>query len=164
MTHPTNSFNEGRPPTPSADVDEQRTAEASIAAMWREDRCVAGLALKLLEVRPGFARVEMRLREDMLNGHGTGHGGMIFALADSAFGVASNSRGRRAVAAGCSIEFLRPALPGDVLVATASEQALAGRSGVYDVRIENPAGETIALFRGKAAQLRSSWTENAPPV
>jgi acyl-CoA thioesterase len=145
-------------------MDEQRAAEAAAGAMWREDRCAAALGLKLLEVRPGFARLEMRVREDMLNGHGTGHGGMIFALADSAFGVASNSRGRRAVAAGCAIEFLRPVMPGDVLVAIASEQALAGRTGVYDVRVENQAGDVVALFRGKAAQLRGAWTEDAPPI
>jgi len=145
-------------------MDEQRAAEDAAGVMWREDRCAAALGLKLLEVRPGFARVEMRLREDMLNGHGTGHGGMIFALADSAFGVASNSRGRRAVAAGCAIEFLRPVTPGDVLVATASEQALAGRTGVYDVRVENQHGDVVALFRGRAAQLRGSWTGDAPHV
>jgi acyl-CoA thioesterase len=145
-------------------VDDQRAAEAATGAMWREDRCVAALGLKLVEVRPGFARVEMRVREDMLNGHGTGHGGMIFALADSAFGVASNSRGRRAVAAGCAIEFLRPVMPGDVLVAIASEQALAGRTGVYDVRVENQHAEVVALFRGRAAQLRGAWTGDAAPV
>jgi acyl-CoA thioesterase len=145
-------------------MDEQRAAEAAARAMWRDDRCAAALGLKLLEVRPGFARVEMRLRDDMLNGHGTGHGGLIFALADSAFGVASNSRGRRAVAAGCTIEFLRPAMPDDVLTATAGEQAVAGRAGVYDVRVENQHGDVVALFRGRSAQLRGAWTEGPAAV
>jgi acyl-CoA thioesterase len=145
-------------------MDEQRTAEAAARAMWQDDRCAAAMEMKVVEVRPGSGRVEMRVREDMLNGHGTAHGGMIFALADAAFAVASNSRGRRAMAAGCTIDFLRPAMPGDVLTATASEQALGGRSGVYDVRVENQDGALIALFRGKSAQLRGSWTEGAPPV
>lgn len=144
-------------------TEEQRAAEAAAQAMWRDDRCSAALGLRLLEVRPGFARVEMRVRDDMLNGHGTGHGGMIFALADSAFGAASNSRGKRALAASCAIDFLRPVLPGDVLTATALEQALAGRTGIYDVRVENQAGELVALFRGKSAHSRGSWTGDAGP-
>ncbi len=145
-------------------MSDQRTADASARAMWKDDRCAVALGMRLLEASPGGGRVEMRVREDMLNGHGTAHGGMIFTLADAAFGVASNSRGPRAVAAGCTIEFLRPAMAGDVLVATAREQALAGRSGVYDIRVENQDGDVVALFRGKAAVLRGSWTPDAPPV
>jgi acyl-CoA thioesterase len=145
-------------------MDPQRAAEAAAKAMWQDDRCAAALGMKVLEVRPGFGRVEMRLRDDMLNGHGTAHGGMIFTLADAAFAIASNSRGRRAMAAACSIEFLRPAMAGDVLVASASEQALGGRTGIYDVRVENQEGALVALFRGRSAQLRSAWTEDAPPV
>ena len=145
-------------------MDDEHTAQASVKAMWRDDRCAAALGMRVLEVRPGAGRVEMRVRDDMLNGHGTAHGGMMFTLADAAFAIASNSRGRRALAAGCSIEFLRPAMAGDVLVASASEQARSERAGVYDVRIENQHGETVALFRGKAALLRGSWTGDAPPV
>ncbi|HEY6864926.1 MAG TPA: hydroxyphenylacetyl-CoA thioesterase PaaI [Burkholderiales bacterium] len=146
-------------PHPSQDA-----AEAAVKAMWRDDRCAAALGMRVLEVSPGAGRVEMRVREDMLNGHGTTHGGMIFTLADAAFAIASNSRGRRALAAGCSIEFLRPAVAGDLLVASASEQSLGARSGIYDVRVENQHGETVALFRGKAALLRGSWTDDTPPV
>ena len=145
-------------PDPTKSFDAQNAAETAAKAMWRDDRCSPALGMELLEVRPGFGRVRMRVREDMVNGHGTAHGGMIFTLADSAFAVAANSRGRRAVAASGAIDFLSPALLGDVLTATATEQSLEGRTGLYEVRVENQDGEPVALFRGKSAQLRGSWT------
>ncbi|MBV8688460.1 MAG: hydroxyphenylacetyl-CoA thioesterase PaaI [Alphaproteobacteria bacterium] len=104
--------------------------------------------LELEEAREGYARVAMRIRADMLNGHGTAHGGMIFALADSAFAYACNSRNLRTVAAQASIVFLAPAREGDVLVAEARERSLAGRSGVYDVSVRTEDGRAIAEFTG----------------
>ena len=84
------------------------------------------------------------------------HGGFIFALADSAFAFACNSRNEAAVASACHIDYLEPSAEGDVLTAEAVEQALAGRAGVYDISITNQAGRTIALFRGKSIQLKQS--------
>lgn len=83
-------------------------------------------------------------------------------LADSAFSYACNSHNKVAVASSCNIDFLRPAHQGDTLTATAVEQALIGRSGVYDVRVENNKGELVALFRGKSAQIRGTVSEGAP--
>ena len=100
------------------------------------------------EAREGYARIRMALRGDMLNGHGTAHGGMVFALADTAFAYACNSRNLRTVAAQASIVFLEPAGEGDVLVAEAQERALVGRSGVYDVSVRTAAGRPIAEFTG----------------
>ena len=77
-------------------------------AMWARDSASQALGMTLEEVRPGYARVRMTVRSDMLNGHGTCHGGLVFALADSAFAFACNSRDVVTVAAGCSIEFLAP--------------------------------------------------------
>jgi acyl-CoA thioesterase len=90
----------------------------------------------------------MTLRADMLNGHGTVHGGLIFALADSAFAYACNSRNLRSVAAQASIVYLEPARAGDVLVAEAEERALVGRSGVYNVSVRTADGRAIAEFTG----------------
>src|SRR3954468_4162790 len=87
--------------------------------------------VEIEEARTGYARIRMRLRADMLNGHGIGHGGMIFSLADTAFAYACNSRNLRSVAAQASIIFLDQAREGEVLIAEAEEQALVGRSGVY---------------------------------
>ncbi len=104
----------------------------------------------------------MTIRADMLNGHATCHGGFIFTLADSAFAFACNSYNLTTVAAGCSIEYLAPAREGDVLTATAREQSLNGRSGVYDIDVKNQRSETIALFRGKSTRIKGHVVE--PPA
>jgi len=140
----------------------QRLAEAAAQALSARDRASDALGMKLVEVRPGYARMQMTVREDMVNLHGTAHGGLVFALADSAFGYACNSHNKMAVASSCNIEFLRPAHLGETLTAIAVEQALIGRSGVYDVRVENNKGELVALFRGKSAQIRGTVSEDAP--
>jgi acyl-CoA thioesterase len=142
--------------------DAQRPAEAAAQAVSARDRAADALGMKLIGVRPGYARMQMTVREDMVNLHGTAHGGLVFTLADSAFAYACNSHDKVAVASSCSIDFLRPAHLGETLTATAVEQALIGRSGVYDVRVENKRGELIALFRGKSAQIRGTVTEGAP--
>jgi acyl-CoA thioesterase len=100
--------------------------------------------IEIEEAREGYSRIRMRLRADMLNGHGIAHGGMIFALADTAFAYACNSRNVRTVAAQASIIFL----DGEALVAEAEEQALAGRSGVYSVRVSGEDGRPVASFQG----------------
>ncbi|MDE2201386.1 MAG: hydroxyphenylacetyl-CoA thioesterase PaaI [Burkholderiaceae bacterium] len=135
-------------------LDTQTLAEAACKSMYDADACTRALGMRVEAVGPGYARLSMTVRPDFLNGHRTCHGGLIFTLADSAFAFACNSRNHNAVAAGCSIEFLRPAHGGDVLTAEATEQILAGRHGVYDVRVSNQTGEVIALFRGKSAQIR----------
>ena len=133
--------------------DPQALAEAAGHAMFSRDRATQALGMQLSEVRPGYARMTMAVRGDMLNGHDTCHGGLIFALADSAFAFACNSHNQNAVGAGCSIEYLAPGRLEDVLTAEAVEQALAGKSGVYDVRVSNQDGRTIALFRGKSLRI-----------
>jgi len=105
------------------------------------------------EAREGYARVRMQLRADMLNGHGIAHGGMIFALADTAFAYACNSRNLRTVAAQASIVFLDQARAGETLIAEAQEQALAGRSGVYTVSVRSADGRAIAEFQGLSRSL-----------
>ncbi len=95
----------------------------------------------------------MRIRTDMVNGHGICHGGLIFALADSAFAFACNSHGDNTVAAGAAIEFLRPAREGDELRAVAFERWRGGRSGIYEIEVQNQKGEAVALFRGRSQQI-----------
>lgn len=100
------------------------------------------------EARVGYARLSMVVRADMLNGHRTAHGGMIFALADTAFAYACNSRNVSTVAQQASISFLAPAKEGARLIAEAREEAVAGRSGVYSVAVRTAEGENIAVFQG----------------
>ncbi len=142
--------------------DAQRLAEAAGHIMSARDRASIALGIQLVEVRPGYACARMAASEDMVNFVGTVHGGVLFTLADTAFGFACNSHNRVSVASSCSIEFLRPAHPGETLTATAAEQSLVGRNGIYDVRVENNKGELVALFRGKSAQIRGTVTDEPP--
>jgi acyl-CoA thioesterase len=129
-------------------------ARATAQAMFNADACSQALGFELLEVQPGRARMRMTVRPDFLNGHDICHGGLIFTLADSTFAFACNSYNINTVASGCSIEFLRPVHGGDVLTAEAVEQVLSGRNGIYDIRVTNRAGETVAMFRGKSAHIK----------
>jgi acyl-CoA thioesterase len=128
----------------------QALAELAGKTMYERDPASQALGMTLDAIRPGFARMRMRVRDDMLNGHGTCHGGYIFMLADSAFAFACNSHNFNTVGAGCTIDYLAPGRAGDVLVAEAVEQALAGKTGVYDVVVTAQDGRKVALFRGKS--------------
>lgn len=139
--------------------DAQAVADTAAAAMYAHDRASRMLGMELVSVAPGEASMRMTVREDMLNGYQTCHGGIIFALADSAFAFACNSYGTLSVAAGASIEFLRPAVAGDELTATAKEQTRGRRTGLYDVNVSNVRGDLIAMFRGRSHQLEGSVAE-----
>ena len=130
------------------------------AAMWAEDTASAGLGMKLVDVGEGTARLEMTVREDMVNGHGIAHGGFVFCLADSAFAFACNSRNRVTVAQACDIVFVAPAQRGDVLVASASERTTFGRNGIYDITVTR-GDEVIAEFRGRSRQLSGTIVEES---
>ena len=119
--------------------------------MWDDDRASRSLGMRLLETAPGHGVVAMVVRDDMVNGHGMCHGGLVATLADSAFAVACNSRGVDTVASGFDVSFLEPAHLGDELVATATETVLRGRSGVYDVSVVREAdGVVVAVLRGRS--------------
>ncbi len=126
----------------------QVIAEASCQAMLAGDRVSRSLGIRLLDAGPGHARLGMVVTEDMLNGFGTCHGGILFTFADTALSFACNSRNQRSVAHHCSIVFLRPGKLGQQLVATATERALSGRIGIYAVDIRDEAGQTVGEFFG----------------
>lgn len=134
-------------------LDPQLLARAAAEAMYARDGASQGLGMALAAVGPGYARMTMAVRADMLNGHHNCHGGFIFALADSAFAFACNSYNHNTVGAACTIDYLAPGRLGDVLTAEAAEQALAGKSGIYDVKVSNQDGRTVALFRGKSLRV-----------
>jgi acyl-CoA thioesterase len=135
-------------------------AEATAAAMYTRDQASRSLGMEIVQMAPGYAKLAMKVRPDMLNGHQTCHGGFIFALADSAFAFACNSHNLNTVAVGCAIEYLAPGHGGDLLTAEAHEQSLSGRSGVYDVAVSNQEGRCIALFRGKSRQIKGEVLEH----
>jgi acyl-CoA thioesterase len=143
-------------------LDPQALAEAVAEAMYARDPAVRALGMQIAEVRPGYARVTMTVRADMLNGHGLCHGGLIFTVADSAFAYACNNRNQNTVASGCTIDFLAPGRPGDVLCAEAMEQSLAGRTGIYDITVTNQEGRRIALFRGRSHRIQGEVLPGNP--
>ena len=114
------------------------------------------LQMELLACEPGRAVMRMKVRAPMLNGHQICHGGLIFTLADSTFAFACNSHNKVTVAAGCSIEFLKPARLDDVLTCEGVEQVLQGRHGIYDMQVSNQRGEVVALFRGKSTSIQGT--------
>jgi acyl-CoA thioesterase len=134
-------------------------ARAVAAAMWADDAASSGLGMRLVSVAAGRAVLEMPVRADMVNGHGIAHGGFVFALADSAFAFACNSRNRRTVAQACDIVFVTPARLGDILVAEAVERASYGRNGIYDVTVRRGDNELVAEFRGRSRQINGSFIE-----
>jgi len=134
----------------NTETAELALAEICSEHMHRDDRCSQMLGMTVDEIRPGYARLKMRVREEMLNGHGNCHGGMIFTLADSAFAHACNTRNHVSVAVSCQVEFLVAVTAGEILIAEAIEQFLQGKNGVYDVRVKSSDDTLVALFRGKS--------------
>ncbi len=138
-------------------MDASTLARQVGEAMFAEDTASRDtMGMELISCEPGRALMRMTVAERHLNGHKICHGGFIFTLADSTFAFACNSRNRVTVAAGCSIEFLKPGQPGDVLTCEGVEQILQGRHGIYDMKVSNQRGEVVAMFRGKSAQLPGS--------
>ena len=111
------------------------------------------------EARAGYCRLSMTIREDMLNGHGTAHGGMIFALADTAFAYICNGGNERTVAAQASIVFLDSAKAGETLVAEGEETAKAGRGGVTRVSVKTAEGRAVAEFTGYSRRIGGEIVE-----
>lgn len=137
-----------------ATLSPQALADAASEAMWARDSAAQALGMERLSVAPGLATLRMTVRPDMVNGHHICHGGLIFALADTAFAYACNSYNLNTVASACNIDFLSPAREGDVLEAVAVERSVAGRTGVYDVTVSVVGGKTVALFRGKSYRIK----------
>ena len=133
----------------NADALADKIARAMLAA----EGTGPAWGIEIEEAREGYARVRMTLRADMLNGHSIAHGGMIFSLADTAFAYACNSRNLTTVAAQASIVFLAPAREGEILIAECREQALVGRSGVYNASVRTEDGRAIAEFQGLSRNL-----------
>ncbi len=134
-------------------------AQKSAEIMWSQDNASSWLGMELVDVDEGSAMLTLTVADHHCNGHGTCHGGVSFALADSAFAFACNSRNVATVAQSNSVTYLCPAQSGDVLTATAREVSLVGRSGIYDVQVTNQSDQVIALFRGGSRSINRSLFE-----
>jgi acyl-CoA thioesterase len=131
----------------------QELAQRTADFLFAHDQMSRSLGMKIVRVAAGRVSLSMLVRADMLNGHGSCHGGVLFSLADTAFAFACNTYNTVTVAAGATIDFLLPAKQGDELTAVATELWRSRRSGVYDVAIINQRQERVALFRGRSHQL-----------
>lgn len=135
-------------------LDPQSLAERVSDGMFENDNASHGLGICLEGVGPGYAKMTMTVRENMLNSFRICHGGFITTLADSAFAFACNSYNEQTVASGISVDFVAPGRPGDELNAEAREVFTSGRTGVYDIVVTNQKNELIAVMRGKSYRLK----------
>ncbi len=147
------------PPATASSESPSERARRAVRTLYDGDQATKALGMELLEATPGGARVSMRVRTDMVNGHRICHGGLIFALADSAFAFACNSHGDNTVAAAATIDFLASAHLGDELTASARELWRSGRSGLYEVDVTNQQGKRVALFRGRSQRITGKLIE-----
>ena len=138
---------------PSSPQRQQQLAEQVAQALYAKDKASQALGIRIVEVRPGHARLAMVVRGDMVNGHRICHGGMVFTLADSAFAFACNSYNESTVAAAASIDFLAASYEGDELTAVATELWRTRRNGIYEITVTNQKGARIAFFRGRSYRI-----------
>ena len=132
-------------------MSELELARRCAEKMYAGDKASQAMGIAVSVPAPGAAVAKMTVRDDMLNGFDICHGGIICALADTAFAFACNAYNQVTVAAGATIDFVRPAHRGDELTATASEDYRGKKTGFYTIRITNQQQELVAVFRGRSA-------------
>jgi len=123
-------------------------AKKVVEQMMQNDLFSQWLQIKVVEVTEGYSKIKMELREEMINGFSVIHGGIIFALADSAFAFACNNRNNLSMALDCSISFNKASKPGDTLLAEAKEIHNGRSTGLYLITITNQNNDHVALFKG----------------
>jgi len=155
MTQPTSK--PAASENPLAGLSPQEIAERVRQVMFGQDQASNAMGMVIDRVGPGFAQIRMRIRQDMLNGLGSCHGGFIATLADTAFAFACNSDNQATVASGFSIDFMAPGRLDDELTATAKAVSVTSRTGLYDIEIVNQSGTKVAVFRGRAHRLKDRW-------
>lgn len=132
-------------------------ASRVVDAMWGNDPFSRWLGIERLQDGAGISVLRLTVRQDMLNGFGIAHGGIAYALADSALAFASNGHGVKAVSVETSISHTRPVRLDDELTATARELNLSERFGIYEVRVQDRSGKTVALFKGTVFRTGEPW-------
>ena len=140
-------------------MDRDELADSVARGMLAAEGTGPAWGIRIEEARAGYARLSMTVRADMLNGHRIVHGGMVFALADTAFAYVCNGGNEKTVAAQASIVFLGSANEGEVLIAEGEEAATAGRSGVTRVSVRTSDGRPIAEFTGYSRTLGGAVVE-----
>lgn len=122
--------------------------DPSVRQVIEKDPCACFMGIRLLELKPGYARAEMTVGDHQLNFHGVTHGGAVFSLADAVFAAASNSRGQVALALNVNISFLKATTRGVRLEATAAEENLTPRTALYRITVKDDEGALVAVAQG----------------
>jgi len=138
-------------------ISENSTTPGEVVAhMLEHDLFSQWLGISLLEVKAGYSKIQMTVRPEMINGFGIVHGGIAFALSDSAFAFACNNRNILSVALDTSINFIKPVQVGDLLTAEATELHNGKSTGLYQIRVYNQNDHLVALFKGTCYRTHKS--------
>jgi len=132
-------------------------ASSIVDEMMANDHFSQWLGIERLAESPGYCKLKMVIRKEMLNGFGVIHGGITFSLADSALAFAANGHGKHAVSIDSSISHTRPAQEGDELIAEATEMSLGRSTAVYHVRVVNQEAKVIAIFKATVYRKDTEW-------
>ena len=125
-----------------------KEAQKVVFHMTENDLFSKWLGIQILEIKEGYSKTSMEVREEMINGLGIVHGGVTFSLADSTFAFACNNRNNLSVALDTSINFLKPVHVGDTLIAEAIEIHNGKSTGLYHITISNQRDHVVAVFKG----------------
>ncbi len=129
-------------------TEKDKLANDVVSHMMQHDRFSQWLGIEIVEIKEGYSKIKMTIREEMVNGFGIIHGGIAFSLADSAFAFACNNRNVLSVALDTSINFIKPVHTGDILVAEAKELHNGKSTGLYQISIRNQKDHEVAVFKG----------------
>ncbi|MCB0430623.1 MAG: hydroxyphenylacetyl-CoA thioesterase PaaI [Flavobacteriales bacterium] len=138
-------------------MTQQSQGSAIVNRMMKDDAFSRWLGIEVIESGPGLSVLRMKVRAEMMNGFGVGHGGITFSLADSALAFASNAHGRLSLALEVSISFPTPVHEGDTLTAHAEELSLTNRTGLYLITVTNQHEEKVAVFKGTVYRTSKEW-------
>ena len=140
-------------------TDKDLLAQKVVAHMMEHDQFSQWLGITLLDIQEGYSKIQMTVREEMLNGFGIVHGGLAFSLADSAFAFACNNRNNLSVALDTSINFTKAVQVGDTLVAEAKEIHNRKSTGLYPIPITNQKQQVVAVFKGTCFRMGKKLIE-----
>ena len=138
-------------------MDPKLRARAVVDRMFDRDYFSQWLGIERVEEDAGRCVLRMKVRKEMLNGFGIAHGGITYSFADSALAFACNSHGRKSVSVETSISHLVSLKEGEVIIATAQEESVTNKIGLYQVRVTKEDGTLVALFKGTVYRTSVDW-------
>lgn len=134
------------------------TPQEIVNTMMAKDYFSQWLGIEILETKEGSSKLQMTVREEMLNGFGIAHGGITYSFADSALAFASNSHGQKAVSVETSISHTISLKSGDIIIAEASEEHCSNKIGIYTIKIYKLSDNSVvALFKGTVYRTSKVW-------